>query len=170
MVKVNLVGFKQFQDKFKKLPAELQKEIGAEIQFAGETFREKAIVDAPADVGFLRSQITKKKISDVACEVVSGSKYSAPMEFGTKSKFQPIPGIDASEFKGKPSGGSWLQFISNIKNWVKRKGLPANSAYLIARSIFKFGVKPHPFFFKQIAPVRRDLFRNVRNVLKTVTK
>ena len=52
MVKVNLVGFKQFQETFKKLPAELQKEIGAEIQFAGEEFREKAIVDAPADVGF----------------------------------------------------------------------------------------------------------------------
>ena len=166
MVKVNLVGFKQFQDKFKKLPAELQKENGAEIQFAGEEFREKAIVDAPADVGFLRGQITVKKISEMTAEVVSGSKYSAPMEFGTKSKFRPVIGVNADQFKGQPSGGTWLEFISNIKNWVKRKGLPANSAYLIARSIYRHGVKPHPFFFKQIAPVRRDLFRNVKNVLK----
>src|SRR6187549_1715496 len=127
MVKVNLVGFKQFQDKFKKLPAELQKEIGAEIQFAGEEFREKAIVDAPADVGFLRSQITNKKTSELSCEVVSDSKYSAPMEFGTKSKFTPIPGIDASEFKGKPSGGSWLQFIEIIKKWTRRKGIPVSA-------------------------------------------
>jgi len=170
MVKVNLVGFKQFQDKFKKLPAELQKEIGVQVHFAAEDFRDRAIVDAPADTSFLRGKISVKKTGELSAEVVSGSKYSAPMEFGTKSKFTPIPGIDSSQFRGQPTGGSWLQFISNIKNWVKRKGLPANSAYLIARSIFKFGVKPHPFFFKQIAPVRRDLFRNVRNVLKTVTK
>lgn len=165
MVKVNLVGFKQFQDKFKKLPAELQKEVGAEIQFAAEDFRDRAIVDAPADVGFLRSQITVNRVGELTFDVVSGSKYSAPMEFGTKSKFRPIPGIDSSEFVGKPEG-TWLQFISNIKNWVKRKGLPANSAYLIARSIYRHGVKPHPFFFKQIAPVRRDFFRRFRNVLK----
>ncbi len=166
MVKVNLVGFKEFQEKFKKLPLEIKKEIGAEIQLAAEDFRDKAIRDAPADVGFLRSQITVLKTSELSADVVSGSKYSAPMEFGTKTKFVPIPGIDSSEFKGQPSGGTWLQFIQNIKNWTKRKGIPTSAAYLIARSIFKHGVKPHPFFFKQIAPVRRDLFRNIRNVIK----
>lgn len=169
MVKVNLVGFKQFQETIKKLPVELKKEVGAEIQFAAEDFRAKAIRDAPADVGFLRSQITVLKTGEMSAEVVSGSKYSAPMEFGTKTKFVPIAGIDSSQFKGQPKG-SWLDFISNIKNWTKRKGIPVSAAYLIARSIFKYGVKPHPFFFKQIGPVRRDLFRNIRNVLKTVTK
>ena len=168
MVKVNLIGFKELQAKIAKAPAELKKEVGAEIQFAAEEFRELAIKDAPADVGFLRGQITVKKISEMTAEVVSGSKYSAPMEFGTKSKFRPVIGVDASQFKGQPSGGSWLEFISNIKNWVKRKGLPSNSAYLIARSIFKHGVRPHPFFFKQILPVRRDLVKRLINVLKGI--
>ena len=165
MVKINIIGFKQFKDTLDKLPAKLKKEAAAEVQFAAEDFRGRAIVDAPADVGFLRSQITVKKTGELTAEVVSGSKYSAPMEFGTKSKFQPIPGIDASEFIGKPSGGTWLEFISNIKNWVRRKGLPVNSAYLIARSIYRHGVKPHPFFFKQIGPVRRDFFNRFRNIL-----
>jgi hypothetical protein len=168
MVKINLVGFKQFQETFKKLPDKLQKEVGAEILLAAEDFRDRAIVDAPADVGFLRSQITVNIISELTADVVSGSSYSAPMEFGTKSKFTPIPGVDASEFKGQPSGGTWLQFISNIKNWVKRKGIQV-SPYVIARSIYLKGVKPHPFFFKQIGPVRRDLFRNIRNILKDLT-
>ncbi len=167
MVKVNLIGFKQLQDKLKKAPVELKKEVGAEIQFAAEDFRGKAIRDAPADVGFLRSQITVLKTGELSAEVVSVSKYSAPMEFGTKTKFVPIPGIDSSQFKGQPKG-TWLEFISNIKNWTKRKGIPTSAAYLIARSIFKHGVRPHPFFFKQIAPVRRDLFRKLRTIIKEI--
>ena len=168
MVKVNLIGFKQLQDKLKKAPVELKKEVGAEIQFAAEDFRQRAIRDAPADVGFLRGQITVLKTSELSAEVVSGSKYSAPMEFGTKSKFTPIAGIDSSEFKGLPRGGSWLQFIENIKKWTRRKGIPVSASYPIARSIFKFGVKPHPFFFKQIPIVRRDLFRRLRVIIKDI--
>jgi len=168
MVKVNLIGFKQLQDKLKKAPVELKKEVGAEIQFAAEDFRQRAIRDAPADVGFLRGQITVLKTSELSAEVVSGSKYSAPMEFGTKSKFTPIAGIDSSEFKGLPRGGSWLQFIENIKKWTRRKGIPVSASYPIARSIFKFGVKPHPFFFKQIPIVRRDLFRKLRVIIKDI--
>ena len=168
MVKINVIGFKQLQNTINKMPARLQKEVGAEIQFGAEDFRDRAINDAPADVGFLISQITKNELTPLSAEVVSGSKYSAPMEFGTKSKFQPIPGIDASEFKGKPTGGTWLEFISNIKNWTKRKGIPTSASYVIARSILKHGVNPHPFFFKQIPIVRRDLFRNIRNVLKSI--
>jgi len=165
MVKVNLIGFDRLLKRIEAAPANIKKEVGAEVQFAAEDFRDKAINDAPADVGFLRSQITVNKVGELTAEVVSGSKYSAPMEFGTKTKFQPIPGIDASEFKGQPAGGTWLQFISNIKNWVRRKGLPHNP-YAVAKTILKFGVKPQPFFFKQIAPVRKQLLRRVLNVLK----
>jgi hypothetical protein len=166
MVKVNLIGFDRLLKRIEVAPANLKKEIGAEIQFAAEDFRERAIIDAPADVGFLRGQITVNKLGELTAEVISGSKYSAPMEFGTKTKFQPIPGIDAGQFKGQPAGGTWKDFVANIKNWVRRKGIPATAAYPITRSIYRFGVKPHPFFFKQIGSVRKQLLRRVLNVLK----
>lgn len=165
MVKVNIIGLKELQDKIAKLPVTLKKEVGAEVQFAAEDFRTRAIKDAPADVGFLRGQITVKRTGEMSAEVVSGSKYSAPMEFGTKSKFQPIAGVSSEEFKGLPKGGTWLQFIDNIKKWTKRKGIPVSASYLIARSILKFGVKPHPFFFKQILPVKSDFIKRVKNIL-----
>jgi len=169
MIKVNIIGFKQFEDTFKKLPTELKKEVGARVKLAADEFRGLAIRDAPADVGFLRSQITVRQVSELTYDVVSGSKYSAPMEFGTKTKFRPIVGIDSSEFKGQPTGGTWLRFIQNIKNWAGRKGITGKSApYLIARSILKFGVRPHPFFFKQIPIVRRNFFNSFRNILKSV--
>jgi hypothetical protein len=187
MINVNIIGYKQFQDSLKKMPSTLRKEVGTRVRAASEQFRDLAIKDAPADVGFLRSQITVKPIDELKYEVVSGSKYSAPMEFGTKSKFTAIPGIDASEFKGQPSGGSYYEFLNNILDWVKRKGIGGKyrgsiaagkvtlskkkqdtlvkTAEAIAWSILKNGVKPHPFFFKQIPIVRRDLFRKIRNIL-----
>ena len=189
MINVNIIGYKQFQDSLKKMPATLRKEVGARVKASADQFRDLAIKDAPANVGFLRSQITVKEPTDgsLRYEVVSGSKYSAPMEFGTKSKFTPIPGIDASEFKGQPSGGSYYEFLNNILDWVKRKGIGGKyrgsiaagnvtlskkkqdtlvkTAEAIAWSILKNGVKPHPFFFKQIPIVRRDLFRKIRNIL-----
>src|SRR5687767_6620737 len=111
MININITGFKQFQDTVKKLPDDLKKQVKDQLQFAAEDFRDRAINDAPADVGFLRSQITVKRGEGLSVEVVSGSKYSAPMEFGTKSKFVPIPGIDSSEFKGKPTGGDYYDFL-----------------------------------------------------------
>jgi len=186
MINVNIVGYKQFQDSLKKMPSTLRKEVGARVKASADQFRDLAIKDAPADVGFLRSQITVKPIDELKYEVVSGSEYSAPMEFGTKGKFQPIPGIDASEFKGKPTGGTFQEMLKNIEAWVKRKGIAGTYsvktkrrtgnkatqqsqnkqlAYLIARSILNNGVTPHPFFFKQIPIVRRDLFRKIRNIL-----
>ena len=185
MVKVSLVGFKQFEKILQEAPKKLVKEIGATIQFGGEKFRELAIKDAPADVGSLRRGISVKKLSETSFEVVSASKYSAPMEFGTKTKFTPIPGIDAGEFKGRPVG-SWKDFINNIAKWVRRKGISGTYsvktrkrtgnklnqvaedyqlAYMIARKIYRTGVRPHPFFFKQIPLVRRDIFRGIRQIL-----
>ena len=187
MVKVNLIGFKQLQTILDKAPKELVNRIGHNVQFAGEQFRELAIKDAPKDTSFLTKQITKKELSPVSCEVVSGSNYSAPMEFGTKGNFRSITGVDASPYKGQPAGGTWSQFIEAIKKWVRRKGFASitNSytgkkrtnkkdvemlAYVIARKIYRDGVKPHPFFFKQIPIVRRDLFRNIRAELQTLFK
>ncbi len=186
MINVNIIGFKQFQDGIKKLPETLRREVGTHVRAAADQFKELATKDAPGDVGYLRSQITVKPIDELKYEVVSGSEYSAPMEFGTKGKFRPIPGIDASEFQGKPTGGTFKEMLKNIEEWVKRKGITGTysvktrrrtgsksaqqtqnkqAAYLIARSILNKGVTPHPFFFKQIPIVRRDLFRNIRNIL-----
>src|SRR6187399_1373102 len=131
MVKVNLVGFKQFQETIKKLPVELKKEVATDIKAAADDFRGLAIRDAPADVSNpgIRSGITVKELSELSYEVVSSSDHSAPMEFGTKTKFVPIPGIDSSQFKGKPKGGKWEQFIQNITNWAGRKGIDKKAAY-----------------------------------------
>jgi hypothetical protein len=169
MARVNIIGLKELQQKIAKAPAALKQDVDAELDFAAEDFRTRAIKDAPRDTSFLAGEITADTSKPLNKEVISGSEYSAPMEFGTKGNFRPIEGIDASPYKGLPSGGDWKQFVENIKKWVKRKGIDA-PPYVIAKSIFEKGVKPHPFFFKQIAPVQKQLVKNIENVLNTVFK
>jgi len=186
MVKVNLIGFDRLLARIEAAPAKLKKEVGDEIQFAAEDYRERAINDAPVDTSFLTGQITVKHTEQLISEVISGSKYSPYMEFGTKGNYKSIPGIDSSPYQGKGTG-DYFDFLNNILDWVKRKGIGGKyrgsiaagkvtlskkkqdtlvqTAEAIAWSIIKHGVKPHPFFFKQIGPVRKTLLRRVLNVL-----
>lgn len=185
MIKVNVIGKKQFEKALNDLPIRIKKEVSTNVRDAADQFRDLAIKDAPADVGFLRSKIVvePQTAGQLKYEVISGSKYSAPMEFGTKSKFQPIPGIDASEFKGQPTGGTFKDLVNNIAKWVRRKGLSRTYstktkrrtgnkfdqlAYVIARSIVKNGVSPHPYFYKQFPIVRKFLLFNIGNVIKAL--
>lgn len=199
MIKVSVIGYKQVQQAISKMPQTIKKEVSTKVRLGAEQFRDGAIKDAPSDVSFLRSKIVVEPntAGELKYEVISGSKYSAPMEFGTKGKFTAIPGIDSSEFKGLPTGGTFKEMVENITKWVKRKGIAGTYrartyniatrkadrivrtggkktqdkqdkqvAYVIARSIVNNGVTPHPFFFKQLPIVRRDLIRNLRRTFK----
>lgn len=138
MVKVNLIGFKELQAKIKKAPAQLKKEVGAEIKFASEDFRTRSIKDAPADTGNLRRQITVNHVGELTSEVISGAEYSAYMEFGTGVLVDVPAGLEefAAQFNGK--------------------------------GIKQINIRPRPFFFKQIIPVQKKLVDNVENVLKNL--
>lgn len=185
MARVELIGSKELQAKIKAAPKKLKSLIGAEVEGAANMFRRNAIKDAPADTRFLGGEISVNKVGELTYEVVSGAEYSAYMEFGTKGNYRPIEGIDASEFQGKGTG-TFKEMINNLANWVHRKGIAGTYsvktrrrtgnkinqiaedyqvAYLIARKILKEGVKPHPFFFKQIPDTQKRLRSKIENVL-----
>ena len=126
------------------------------------------------DRGTLLRSITQSKIGDMSYEVSANTYYAPFIEFGTKSKFNPYPGTEeyASQFKSKKSS-SGLKLIDVIKGWVTRKGIAKGKeadkvAFLIARSIFKNGISPKPFFFKQVPIVREKLMANVIRILNGI--
>jgi len=189
MVKVNLIGFKEFADKLKAAPAKITNEVGAECEDAAKLFVRQAKRDAPKNEGQLIGGISYTKIDSLTFEVVSAAKHSPYMEFGTKGNYQPYPGTEeyAAQFKGKGSG-DYYDFLNSILDWVKKKGLHhvTNSytgkrvggkaakenlltlASAIAFSILRKGVKPHPFFFKQISSVRQKFINRIERVLKSI--
>ena len=87
----------------KSLPETLKKEIEAEIQFSSMAIERAAVMDAPADMGFLRNGISSFKSGDLQFDVVSNANYSAYIEFGTGALVNVPAGLEAyaMQFKGR---------------------------------------------------------------------
>lgn len=152
MATFRIKGLKELQTRMVQAPAKLQMIASGEIEDGMKQWVGRAKADAPVDVAFLKNSISYEKIGAALFQIVAQRFYAPFMEFGTKGNYTPIPGTEeiAAEFKGLSKPGKLFDFILE---WVIRKGIggdkPDEVAFLIARSIFKHGVKAHPFFFKQ---------------------
>jgi hypothetical protein len=118
---VKITGLKEVQAQISKFANELPKKADAIVSKGVKQMVESAKQDAAefTDQGLLMGGITEKKNGFADYSMISNASYSPYLEFGTKGNYQPIPGIDASEFKGK--GGDGKGFFENILRWVKRK-------------------------------------------------
>lgn len=185
MVKASLKGLSVVKRGLKKVSSNISKQIDAEIGASVNRMRAGAFRDAPADEANLRRGINAEKVSELNWVLNSNAAYSVYMEFGTKSRYQPIPGVDPSEFNtsGNKSGKG---FYDSILEWVKRKKITGSysvktkkrvgskteqqiedeqTAFAIYLSIIRHGVHPHPFFFKQKDPEEPRLVKNIQSVL-----
>ena len=188
---VKVEGLQDVIRKLNRLPVNLQNQLKGELKLAAEEVKRLAVKDAPGDVGKLRQSIVVNQETGLSNTVSVGTGYGAFMEWGTsgtqKSNVRVPAEIAAyaQRFQGQTtsSGGSGLN--EAIKAWVKRKGIgakktktgrisksvdsdkaQASAAFLIARKIRREGVKPHPFFFKNVFYVRDQLFKKVQELLK----
>ena len=174
LIKANVIGVEQLQAKIQKATKETQTLVDAELEAAAMNFvglAKKDLASQGGDRGTLLRSITYNKKADLQYTVSANVFYAPFIEFGTKSKFNPYPGTEefASQYKGAKGSGT-LRLIDAIRGWVKRKRIATGKevdrvAFLIARSIYKNGISPKPFFFKQITPVRNNLVQNVTRVL-----
>jgi HK97 gp10 family phage protein len=179
-------GLDRLQSVFKKLPVEMKKELTAELDLTGKEIAANAKKDAPTDEARLKQSISSKKTGSLQFEVVAQTAYAGYLEFGTKSKTVVPPGLEgvASSLKGATGGsGNPLEAITK---WVKRKGIAGTFstktrklsrskasldnikqvAFLIWRHIRKFGIKPQPYFYKQVEPAQKRLNDRLANVIK----
>lgn len=130
--------------------------------------------EAPADLGKIRQNLGNVKLEPSLYSIFSNAPESPYQEFGTGPQTDiPAQWADvAAQFKGKGSG-TFKEFILALTDWVKRHGGAYGSSYsikthrrvgskaanydadmqaawLIARAILRRGLKPRPFFFKNI--------------------
>jgi hypothetical protein len=140
VVKVNLIGFKEFSDRLKNADAKLTREVGAEVMFAGEEFARLAKKDARNagvfDNGQLVGGITAERIDTLTCQVVSAAKHSPYHEWGTITKVKVPAELSsyAIQFKGRG---------------IRKTG----------------GIIPRPFFFKQRQKVKNKFEKNIDRIL-----
>lgn len=123
------------------------------------------------DRGGLQKSIGHRQLGPFTFEVFAGIFYAPFIEFGTKKKVRVEPGFEdvAAQFKGQKGSGA-LTLIEAIKGWLQRKkklkGKELDrAAFLAARSIYRNGISPKPFFYRNVAPVRTKLLANVKRIV-----
>lgn len=165
---VTLKGFDEFQRKLKALPPQLKKQAGALVYDAAQLWEEKAKLDAPKDQGRLVGMIRAKKVAEMTSETVSAADYSAYIEWGTKSRVR-VPAELASyaqQWKGVTAPGG----AKAIYEWCMRVGIPQNAWVFVYLSIMRNGIYAHPFFFKQMPFVQKQLVSDIEFMLNTLDK
>lgn len=166
-VTIEVKGYDKLKKQLTAMPAQLKKEVGAEIGFAAEEVAELARTDAPADQSFLRQQISVNKIDELNYEDVSGADYSGYLEFGTRTQVQIPAGLEDEAAAAKSAKGATSGSVRQaIFEWCRRKGIEESAWFPIYLSIMIKGIKPHPFWFKQLARVEPKLIKNIENVLE----
>jgi HK97 gp10 family phage protein len=165
---VKLSGFDELRGRLTKAVEKVPREVDAELALAADLMRGRAIDAAPADQGTLRAEIQSQQSSFLHWGVFSNSIYSGYQEFGTKSKVSVPPGLQEVAAQLKGSAESSLNAKEAIYAWCKRHGIDKEFWWPIFVRIMVSGVKPHPYFFKQLEAVRPELLRNIENILARV--
>lgn len=137
MITIDIKGLKELQAKLDKLPKIIEQELSGVLERGAQVFVRNAKRDAPVDFGFLKNLISYAKAGELSFQVVSGSKYSPYLEWGTITRVS-VP---------EELAGYAIQF--------KGKGIRKNG-----------GIFPHPYFFKQQIPVKAEMEKNIDAILK----
>lgn len=185
---IKVTGLDEAIARLSGMPARLQSELKNELRASADKIRKNAASDAPADVGKLRNSVTVIKNNDLNYQVVVQNSYAAFQEWGTKGQTDVPAELQeyAAQFKGLKGSGT-LSPVDALQAWVKRKGLAGTYstttkrrlgskvtkekqdralAFLIWRKIKKYGIKPHPFFFKNVFDERSRLGAVVKNIMQ----
>lgn len=172
---------------FHELPERTQQELKDELKITSWEIRDGAKHDSPADETRLRQSISTKETGATSFEVVAQTFYAGYLEFGTKTYTSIPSGLEdiAAQLKG-PAGGQGSP-LEAITEWVIRKRIAAKFtktgrvskaksaianqkwvAFLIWQKIKKYGIRPHPYFFKQMQPAEERLRQRLVNIIKSL--
>lgn len=184
---IKVEGLDAILKRLHQFPVKLQDQIKGELKLASEEVKRNSVKDAPGDTGKLRQSIVVNHETGVSSTVNVQAGYGGYIEWGTKKKARVPAEIAAyaARFKGKTNSPAGLKLNDAILAWVKRKGIGTKltksgkpsrakgsekaqkrAAFLIARKIYREGVKPRPYFFKNVFATRDKLVQRIRQLVK----
>jgi len=174
MFKANVIGLDEYRKAIETAKKDVQAQVANEIRASAMEFEALAKRNAAnngGDQGGLQKSIGHRQIDAFNYEVFAGISYAPFIEFGTKKKVRVESGFEdvAAQFRGQKGTGT-LTLLEAIKAWVKRKGIAKGkaadqAAFNIARSIYRNGISPKPFFYKNVAPVRTNLLTRIKAIV-----
>lgn len=200
-IKISVTGTRQLLADIKRLKEKIQKEVNGEVVAAGQEYVKRAKQTLSSnrrgnDEGTLLQSINYEVVKPGIVTVQAQAAHALYIEFGTKGRYKPIPGIDASQFRqSSAKGGSG--FYDAILRWVKRKKIAGSysrgtysvktkreirkrlgtkvdqqiedeqTAFAIYLSIIRHGISPSPFFFQHQKGIKEFLTQNIQRVVNS---
>lgn len=146
-------GLDKLIKKLGTLSPRITARVDAEFGAAATEMEEKAVDDVPVNEGVLRNSIGSARLKVMDWEVSASAAHAPYMEWGTKSKVNVPPGLQAyaAQFRGK--GGSSKDAQKAIYEWCRLKGIEESQWWFIFISVMVHGISPKPFFFKNFYPL-----------------
>ena len=166
-------GFEKLYAKFKSINEATQQEVKNEFNASALKIQSTAKRLAPVNFGQLRNSIvvsSEGTASNFIFTVSATASYSPYVEFGTGGKVSvPADYAEyAAKFKGK-KGGSFKEMVDALILWVQRKGIGGKSdkatAFVIARSILRKGLRPQPFLIPAFEQEKSKLLKRIKELL-----
>ena len=195
---LKLDGVQATLNKIQGVNNAITREIDRELRASANTIVKDAKRMAPANFGEIRNSIDFEKKAFLRYEIFADAYHAPYLEFGTRAKVK-IPSemsVVAQAVKSRPKKGTWAEFVDNIQDWIKRKGIAATQirqnksgknkgkfrkagvlaqaiyerqlAFLIARKIYKNGINPQPFLYPAWLKNKPVLIQRIQNILDKV--
>ena len=183
---VSVAGIKIATATLNRLKQAAIDDINDEMYLSALAVQEKAILNirnnGANDQGFLlKGMVLQEDYAARRFETGNIMYYSPYVEFGTGRKVS-VPSEwaqYASQFKGKANHGNFEQFVQNLIDWMKRKGITPNEgndekdyrhvAILMAMDIYQNGLTARPFLYPAYQEVVKDLKKRVLAIIKKAT-
>jgi hypothetical protein len=164
MITVSFEGIEGLNERLQNASQKVFAEVDAEIGASVKDMEAGAKRDAPKDQGLLVNEISSFQEKPLTWSLVSSASYSAFVEFGTRSNVSIPAGLEAeaAKFRGSQSSLSAKQAIFN---WCARHGIDKKFWYPIFVKIMTQGIRPHPFFFKQLEAEKPQLLNRLQQIL-----
>jgi hypothetical protein len=144
-----------------------------QVDDALDIFGQKTVADAkraaPVDEGILRSLISYAK-APLKVTISVNVDYAAYIEFGTRSFAQnyvsSLPTewqTFAAQYRGG-GGGSFEEFVMRLQRWCKMKLGDEKLAYIVALSILRKGIRPHPYLIPAVEKNKIELIKRLKEL------
>lgn len=174
---LKVIGLDALTKKIHTMPQVITDGLDRAFQEASTAWENGAVRDAPVYDGKLRGSIRSTRKGFLWYSVSANVFYAPYIEFGTKKKARIPSDLQtvAAQFKSG-NGGSFKDLLAAIEKWVRKNGIRGvgkkttqkQVAFLIAVSIARNGIKPHPYFFKQKQTALNIISREVTNIYKQI--
>lgn len=185
--RIEIKGLDRLQNTVANLKNAALIDVDLEMLLAAVEIQEQAIRNIRAnganDQGLLMASMVLVQDREHRRYQTGNTAYYSPyIEFGTGAKVNvPAEWKDyASQFMGPAGHGTFDDFVNNLIDWMKRKGIVPDTgtnwddydhfAFMVALKILHNGLAPHPFLYPAYQQVTKNLKQRIITILNDAAK